>query len=65
MEDGSAMGLVLKHGTAIVARVQVTKMRKSFKTFIIIHVKSLSNLRCIAKASYPKVYKLILVSKRS
>ena len=30
MVDGSAMVLVLKHGTAIVARAQVTKMRKSF-----------------------------------
>ena len=63
--DGSALGLALKHGTAIVARAQVRKMRKSFKTFIIMPVKGFSSLRCIAKASFSKVYKLILVSKRS
>ena len=34
MVDGSALGLVLKHGTAIVARAQVTKITKYFKTVI-------------------------------
>lgn len=56
MVDESALGHVLKQEIVIAARAQVTKMRKSFKTFIIMHVKTLSNLRCMAKASYLKVW---------
>ena len=55
------MGHVLKHGIAIVDRVQVAKMTQFVKYFII-NVKNLSNLRCIAKAK-SNVCKLVLVSK--
>lgn len=43
MVDGSVSVHVLKRGIAIVARVQVTKMTK-FVKYLIINVKSLSNL---------------------
>ena len=48
MVDESALVHVFKHEIAVVDPVQVTKTRKS----VIVHFKSLSNLRCIAKVKY-------------
>lgn len=48
MVDESALVHVLKHEIVVVDPVQVTKTRKS----VIVHFKSLSNLRCIAKVKY-------------
>lgn len=60
MVDESALVHVLKHEIAVVDPVQVTKTRKSVQKIIIVHFKSLSNLRCIAKVKYLIVYKLTL-----